>query len=174
MPKGAVIFLAVLVLLGTAAIVFPFLPSRDRSQSVEANIRECRGLTKRNEAITYGTFIDQPPGEILFTDGGSISRKMSQGYRAACASGKPVRIYYAPVKGSIEANYLLRGIEGVDGTQYFSVADSRAADDQDNYYAIPVGLGMYFLAFIGYRGARKKAADDASALAAGRTAARKR
>jgi hypothetical protein len=173
MPKSAVIMLTSLVLLGTALIVFPLLPSRDRSQSVDANIKECRGLTKRNEAITYGTYIDQPPGEILFTDGGSISRKMSQGYKAACTSGKPMRLSYAPVKGSIEAKYLLRGIRSVDGTDYFSVADSIAADREDNYYAIPVGLGLYFLAFIGYRGAKKKATDEAAAAAAAR-AARKR
>jgi hypothetical protein len=161
MPTKIKIFIAFLVVVGTGLTVFPFIPPRDRSMSVEASIKECRGLTKRYEAITYAAYIDQPPSEILFTDGGNKSKKMSEGFKAACTSGKPLRLFYAPVKGSVVTAYRLLGIQGMDGTDYFTVAESIKMDREDNYYAVPVGLGMLFLAFIGLRGAKKKAAGDA-------------
>ena len=154
------------IVLGTAFIAYPFLPGPEApaTQSVEANIRACHSIYQRRDVITWSTNIDQPPGEVRWvTD--PASRKMIDGYRAACESGKPVRIDYVRSTASTKESYWIRGIAGVDGTDYFSVADGLKAEMDDRRLGIPIGIFLYLVAFGVYFFAKIIARQEAEARA---------
>jgi hypothetical protein len=158
MPLRTAIIVWGLVLAGAAVMFVPLLPTEDGSESVDANIRGCPELFKKGAGVIYATRIDQPPGEIRFEINDSSSEKMVRGYRAACGSGRPVRIYYWQSGITLQEVYRVRGIQGIDGTDYFTVADSLAVDNKYIYhYAIGIGLSLWLLAYLGYKSAKIEA-----------------
>lgn len=159
--RGIVVLVWVCILGGAAVMAVPLLPPDELSLSVEANIRECTEMYRKGPNVTYATYIDRPPGEMRFPIG-RISERMARGFRAACDSGKPVRIHYAVSAASVQQILWIRGIEGLDGTGYFTVADSHAAEGKYNYvYSVGFGLFLWLMAYLFYKSAKIKALERA-------------
>jgi hypothetical protein len=156
MSRAILLLVWALIAGGGAVMAIPLLPPDELSLDVDATIRECAELYRNGGAVTYAARIDRPPGELRFPIG-RTNRKMDEGFRAACSVGKPLRIHYGVSAASVQEILWIRGIEGLDGTTYFTVADTHSVEGRyDSLYSVGFGLFLWLLAWLFYKGAKSR------------------